>query len=335
MQTPLVLSPKTIWGEIVQLGRFSDLVGMGHERLSDLIDDCKQGAFNRFHQHAMIAQSIEARVNSPYGPFTDSDWFELQKHDLGLTRPSRLYAAWYATFEYYRRTHDTSEPIALMLWGSLHKAGAPFFSDLGKVARWLPPDLVETYRQHKHVEVMYEWVDACGVTNLRTVAAASGVIAGVVDEELSRHPRAPYEQLDSSMAVIAHQFAIDEEADPRRQKLLAFYLFLAFERIAAYERVPGLVRWRSEWLRGKKANPRAIRGASTYSAAITRILHSRVLERVKGHSSGRENGEGAKAATYRLRIPMQRGNFAAWEFAKTLGLDVKHGLPRVSVEGKL
>ena len=225
-----------------------------------------------------------------------------------------------------------------MLWGSRfagHQESNTFYSDLAKVARWFPSELLTVYHRYPHSEVMQQWAMASGATHLRTRHAVSRVVARVIDAELSKHPNPKrlFAPLDPSMGTFALQLAIDAEQDGDRQKRLALYLFASLARIAAYENVPGLVRWRSSWLRGKK-NARAIWGSSTFSGAITRILQAHVLERVKGHWAG-GNGEEAKAATYRLRIPIVRGEVTPADFARTLGLEFRRGAARLIAPSKL
>ena len=261
---------------------------------------------------------------SPAGRLTPDDWQELSRRGLGLDLGSALYGAWHAAYSYFQRTQDSSAEVALMLWGSRfdrHYAHStnPFYADLSRVARFRPHELQELYRDipDYYATVMREWVVASGGSHAYTRDAAADRVAHIRNDELSKHPIVPYATLDYTMCERAQELASLVESDAVRRTRLAFYVFSALSRIAAYESFAGWVCWRSEWLRGKGANDRAIPGASSVSETLTRLLHTHVLDKRTGHWSG-GNGQHPRAAIYRLRFAIRRGVWSREEFARNI-----------------
>ena len=300
--------------------------------VDSLIKFCAESLSSAYAQEALVRQFVEDVGRFEGRLVTDGEWRKIRGNHIGLDTEGGLYAAWFAAAkraQWEWANSQVSDGARLMLWGSPHANEKQFYSDLAKVARWQPPELQEVYRRFDHFTVMEDWVLANGVLHLTRREATSALIERVRDQELSNHPLPAYEPLDLSMGAWALELAGTVYSEELVQKRLALCMFSALSRIAAYEQFGGWVRWRSEWLRGARADERAIPGASTYSKELTTLLHEHVIEQVKGHWAG-GNGQPARAATYRLRRQILRGPWTRVMFARqVLGVELnRRGIPR-------
>lgn len=206
-------------------------------------------------------------------------------------------------------TRRTTPDVVLWLWGASVNKGPTLYRELGTLLRagWLEPHVAshpEWYGQRDAADLAMEWVYASGVRNDKALHAAAKLIQ---DHYLNRRPTATFSKLDYSMM----RFATDVASGDR---LLALLFFQCLQRIEA-RKFRDLIRWRSAWLRGPAVGGvDAIPGASTNGARLTALLNQHVLRRIEGHSAGR------KAATYALRLALQRGDFSHWDMARHVGI---------------
>lgn len=203
---------------------------------------------------------------------------------------------------------EPDESSRLILWGARNPSGPLLYKDLGTLLRidWLEGHVMchpEFYGKRDAADLLLEWAKASGVTNLRTEAA---VRRAIKDYYLQRMPKDLFPGLDNSVLEWARQV-------PGKNPKLALGFFMCLQRVAAC-RHRDMVRWRSEWLRGKGTNADAIPGASTFSRELKNLLDTNVWERIEGHSAGR------KAATYRLKFEIPLGRYGVEDLARVLNV---------------
>ena len=130
-------------------------------------------------------------------------------------------------------------------------------------------------------------------------------IAGILhDLGLSAEPERAFVGLDYSML----DFCERATPDPKTQA----QFFACLSRIAAYQ-CNGEVRWHSQWLKGSKANPRAIKGATSNRPMLHALLMTHVLQKVGGQRF-------SKAATYKLKLEIKTGSLGHIEAAELLNV---------------
>lgn len=206
---------------------------------------------------------------------------------------------------------------ALLLWGAPARSGRVLYASLGALLRetWIELHVQshpEMYGERDTAALAMCWLEASGVTDPRVVSAAWRLVE---DHFLTRRPIDRFARLSSAVM----KFAVD--AVPNDPKLAVLF-FRCLQRVEA-RRFRDLIRWRSAWLRGRRAGgPDAIAGASTCSAQLTALLNQHVFTKVAGHSAGTSR---SKAATYRIRMPLSRGNKDIADMAAAVGVELGAG----------
>lgn len=201
-----------------------------------------------------------------------------------------------------------TEVSTLWLWGATATTGPLLYAQAGALMRseWLEAhvkDNPEVYGQNDAADLIELWALASGMKHKNTRAA----LCRAVDHHyLDRRPLQDFMNLDFEAVQLAKSLA-------GQNAKLAVVLFRCLQRAAAWSH-RGRVRWRSAWLRGAKASPDAIPGASTYGGVLTQMLQEHVFFRVKGHSAGK------MAATYRFSVQLKPGPYDIHHVAAQLGV---------------
>lgn len=265
-----------------------------------------------YEQEAVIQAVLRPSDANPLFPLPG-----VAELDLGIHPRHPLYVLREDLVESVERFGSTNEAGALLLWGATVRKGKPLFREVALLARFLPLHWRARLFGRPTLDVVGDWLAASGVVHMRTLAAAMGVAREVL---ANRHPRESYIPLDYEAVKLALRLA---EGDRR----LAYLVFSCLSRIAAYRQPDNTVRWRSQWLRGAKADPRAIPGASGPQKRLKELLHSHVLRRLQPHQAGR------KAATYEVLVELRPGD---WDMERTaarfmLRID-ERGVPRGLIE---
>lgn len=253
---------------------------------------------------------------------------DLHYENRGLNVESELYVVWrQLVAQFHSKPEHAIPPSVRLLVGGLVDQSEP---QLRRAVAVLLDDDVpfrrvgQVPRERLHTlrhQVVRQWAEANGFDKKEDLALVERIIKDDVNHRLGAEPAESFARLDPSAVPLATDLAA--KAGFAGDQRFAFYVFRCLQRIAAYA-VEGRVQWRSEWLRGTKANPRAIAGTSKLQAELGRLLHAHVLEVEQGHS-----GANATATTYRVRIELPSGSVDHHRAASELGveLDAKN-IPR-------
>jgi hypothetical protein len=216
---------------------------------------------------------------------------------LGIHPDHPLFDVREAIVALVQRERTATEGVRLLVWGASARSGRELFRQAAVLARCreIREELRATNRGLDITNLVMEWARASGVKHRSTLETLPRLCRDVL---LNERPASLYESLDDSVCTFVGSIAGD--------KVTAYLLFRCLQRAVAFER-NGEVRWRAAWLSGKSASADAIPGASgpAMRRKLTRLLHERVLEMTEGWSAGR------KAATFRFRVPIQRGRVDA------------------------
>lgn len=165
--------------------------------------------------------------------------------------------------------------------------------------------------------IIRAWITASGIQNRNTLKNVAKLLHRHRNSLLNEEPEEPDSKLMPDVMGLVHEVA------QAHGRVVGLAFARCLQRVAAYRRwdpenVGYLARWRSTWLRGEAANPRAIPGTSTHSRLLTELLLTHVFDLYRGHSSGR------MAATYLLKIdlPREGGWYGPEEVAQSLGLQL-------------
>lgn len=199
-----------------------------------------------------------------------------------------------------------SDESRLIVWGTPHKHGLPLYQQVGLLMRcpWL--DGIAVQAGVSKTKLVTEWVNLLSLEQPQVRHAIEKIIIKELDRALSRHPDVTYVALSRNMLEWTRRLA----GDNRR---LAYYYFRVLQRVQAYQR-EGYLVFRSSWLRAAGKDPRAIPGCSGHYTELKTFLNTYVLERTAGHWAGK------RAATYRLRIPIEVGDVDQRRAGELLGL---------------
>ena len=228
---------------------------------------------------------------------------------VGIHPDHPLFDLREAMREQVERGGTATSGVRLLLWGATVDAGPALFREASELIRcrevWEELDRRPAVYEGLSIEsLVVEWAKASGVKHQATLKAIPRLCRDVL---LNQRPADLYVPLDFSACAFANSVASNGT--------VAYLLFRCMQRALAFE-YEGEVRWRSKWLQGESACPEAIPGASgpAVRRELNRLLHERVLERIEGWSGGR------KAATYRFRVAVQRGEVDAAQAATYLGV---------------
>ena len=291
----------------------------------DLPEIAREFGLSSYGQQALLfryQEILEDRLYSlPKG--TSEEWEWLAEQQFGLDPNGYLCSVWRPLQHnaVYLEQVDAATP--LLLWGATATEGKPLYRELGVLGRceWLSN--TTTARRWKG-QLLREWLSASGVTHAQVLTACERQLERQLYQDLARHPLDTYEGIGRDMLPVVKSLVssvVNPTMDSAKHKRLVLAMFSCLSRIAAYQ-IGALVSWRSQWLRGAKTDPRAIPGASTYGAVLTKLLREHVFgEKVKGHFSGDSKSPG-KAAVYRLKLTLPLGDLQRAEVARMLGLEL-------------
>ena len=296
--------------------------------LSKLKSRHQSSSFNRYVDEAYLA-AFETRLKDAGKPKVSNEKLLVFRHeDLGLDGESELYEIWSQCVARFHSTPIERVPasVKLIVGGvpdtqvaTLVESVAILLSDETPFLRVknIPAEKLPTLRH----DMVRQWVKANGFTRQQDLDAVERLIAQDADHRLLVEPVNSFAKLDGAMLSKAKELAakVNLGTDNR----FVFYVFRCLQRIAAYA-VEGRVQWRSEWLRGKTANARAIPGTTKLDPDLTALLKGHVFDLEKGHS-----GSKGTATIYRLKMAITGGEVDHHQAAKELGLELDaKGIPK-------
>lgn len=290
-------------------------------RVTELITICKRQQ-NAFDQEAWkLAFLMHAHKRNFYVANPDQlepDVRQLRAARIGLRPGSPFQALWAATALRVETEGVASVADRFLLWGAPNEKGKWLKRIVGFMLRsgGVRRDLGQPSLRELQIETIIEgWAAANGITDVRTLSAVAGMAK---DISLKAKPS----QLDLPVSEADLNSAIEwAEGNPR----LALALVRCMMRVLAHT-VGGECMWRSLWLRGPAAHPDAIPGASTYSAALTRLLQAHVFGRIS-----RKHHAGLRATTFVVDRPVRPGPVDVEHAVRALGLKVIESPSRDSI----